>query len=40
MTVNLYVNAVPGGNMEIYPNYRLFMEGARYSALQSVADRY
>ena len=39
VTAILYLNAVPGGETEIYPNYRLFMEGARYSALQRIADR-
>ena len=39
VTAILYLNAVPGGETEIYPNYRMFMEGARYSALQRVADR-
>lgn len=39
VTAILYLNAVPGGETEIYPNYRLFIEGARYSALQRVADR-
>jgi len=39
VTAILYLNAVPGGETEIYPNYRLFMEGARYSALQRSADR-
>ena len=39
VTAILYLNAVPGGETEIYPNYRLFMEGSRYSALQRSADR-
>ncbi len=39
VTAILYLNAVPGGETEIYPNYRLFMEGARYTALQRFADR-
>lgn len=39
VTAILYLNAVPGGETEIYPNYRLFMEGTRYSALQRAADR-
>lgn len=39
VTVILYLNAVPGGETEIYPNYRLFMEGARYSGLQQLSDR-
>jgi len=39
VTAILYLNAVPGGETEIYPNYRLFMEGARYSAFQRLTDR-
>ncbi len=39
VTAILYLNAVPGGETEIYPNYRLFMEGTRYSGLQRFTDR-
>lgn len=39
VTAILYLNSVQGGETEIYPNYRLFMKGARYSAPQRVADR-
>ena len=39
VTAILYLNSVPGGETEIYPNYRLFMEGARYSAIQRFTDR-
>ncbi len=38
VTAILYLNAVPGGETEIYPNYRLFMEGVRYSGFQRLSD--
>ena len=39
VTAILYLNAVAGGETEVYPNYRLFLKRARYSGLQRIADR-
>lgn len=37
-TALIYLNEVPGGETEMFPNFRLLVRGGRYSRLQKVLD--
>ena len=39
VTALLYLNQVEGGELEFYPNYRIFYPNVRYSGFQSILDR-
>src|SRR5262245_3405214 len=39
ITALLYLNEVPGGETELYPNYRLVVNGGAHPALQAPLDR-